>query len=749
MRISLIVILMLFLITGVRAQGLSRKNADSLLRTFEQLKSDTDRINQLLDVSAFIIFKPGELKIDLDSAVKLIARAKSINTSVKSNDVAGRIMFTESLLFREQGHAAEAKKILINAIQIFKNNNDDYFLGRSYLSMADLYDYKDPKNMGEKIRLVQQAIVSFRKSKYIERMAFSLKVLGDLYESNIESIKALQALKLALAAYDPKNYFALQAVYDLMGKVYYRLRDYKQAMKYELLAIKTSELAKDSGMQFCAINNTMALIYLGLKDNKMAIFYFKKALLIAEAHHDKSNIDLVATNLVDAFIRVNKPEDALLLMNNLPGISAPANGQYDDCLINGAYLTIYTGLKSFKRANIYAEKLKHLIKGNQIEKVNLCKVYFQLIKFYTASDKYTAAIKYLKINRTLTKAIGDPYIVALNHKLWCEFDTMRGNYKSAFFHLQTYNRLEDSIINENKSRQIQELQVAYETSEKEKDIQQLQDGAKLQKTALAQSNQSRNFYSGGVAMLLLVLVFGFSRYRIKQQANAQLLIKQAEITEKNEDLGRLLRDNEWLLREVHHRVKNNLQIVMSLLNSQSAYLEDEKASSAIMESQHRVNAMSLIHQKLYKSSNVSNIFMPEYINELVDYLKESFNTGHNIQFKVEIDPINLDVLHAIPLGLILNEVITNSIKYAFPKGLDDTINITLSAISFYEVIMIVEDNGKGLPEDFETGKKNSFGFTLINGLTEELGGQMTIKKEHGTQLTFLFKTDPPGPLPII
>ena len=130
-------------------------------------------------------------------------------------------------------------------------------------------------------------------------------------------------------------------------------------------------------------------------------------------------------------------------------------------------------------------------------------------------------------------------------------------------------------------------------------------------------------------------------------------------------MGDLLKDKEWLIKEVHHRVKNNLQMVISLLNSQSIYLNDEAAVVAIQESQRRMHAMSLIHQKLYQSENVGVIDMRAYINEFISYLKDIFETGSSIRFEQDVDPIKLDVGQAVPVGLILNEVITNSIKYAF------------------------------------------------------------------------------------
>ncbi len=184
---------------------------------------------------------------------------------------------------------------------------------------------------------------------------------------------------------------------------------------------------------------------------------------------------------------------------------------------------------------------------------------------------------------------------------------------------------------------------------------------------------------------LLVLLFAgqliYNRYRSQQQRllTANSRPSKWRSAKKNHQLERLLTENEWLLREVHHRVKNNLQVIMSLLRSQSDFLQDKTALAAVVESEHRVYAISLIHQKLYKSSNVSSINMPEYISDLVEYLKYSFAISGQLWFDLQVEPINLDLRQAMRVGLILNEVITNSFKYAFPWSGEDKITVRLFA----------------------------------------------------------------------
>ena len=180
---------------------------------------------------------------------------------------------------------------------------------------------------------------------------------------------------------------------------------------------------------------------------------------------------------------------------------------------------------------------------------------------------------------------------------------------------------------------------------------------------------------------------------------------------------------------------------MSLLNSQSAYIDNEPALTAIHDSQHRVYAMSLIHQKLYGSENVSSIDMSLYIRELASYLADSFNTGQRVRYVLELEPLVLDVSQAVPLGLILNETITNSIKYAFPGGRSGVISITLSTITSHEYVLNISDNGIGISSNVKNKKPGSLGMSLIGGLTEDLDGKVSIENNNGTTIKIAFVHD--------
>ena len=199
-----------------------------------------------------------------------------------------------------------------------------------------------------------------------------------------------------------------------------------------------------------------------------------------------------------------------------------------------------------------------------------------------------------------------------------------------------------------------------------------------------------------------------------------------------------LNDKEVLLKEVHHRVKNNMQIISSLLNLQIQYVADEEAVNVLKESQNRVKSMAMIHEKLYMSNDLAQINFVNYIESLVSNLFYSYNinNGH-IKPLLEIDEISLNMETAIPCGLIISELVSNSLKYAFPNGKQGELLVSLkSEDNNYK--LIVRDNGIGLPEDLELDNAKTLGLRLVHILTGQIDGEITINNESGTEFIIAF-----------
>jgi ammonium transporter len=202
-----------------------------------------------------------------------------------------------------------------------------------------------------------------------------------------------------------------------------------------------------------------------------------------------------------------------------------------------------------------------------------------------------------------------------------------------------------------------------------------------------------------------------------------------------------LKEKEMLLREIHHRVKNNLQVISSLLSLQSRYRKDEQAIEMTKESQNRIKAMALIHEKLYRSKDFANVEFSDYIKSLVNDLFLSYKVDSSrISLKMNIENISLGIDTAINSGLIVNELITNCLKYAFPEGKNGEINISLRSLDDGKLELIVSDNGVGLPEALDIKKAESLGLRMITNLTERsLHGTVNINRSNGTEFQIIFK----------
>ncbi|PWR72628.1 PAS domain-containing sensor histidine kinase [Methanospirillum lacunae] len=215
----------------------------------------------------------------------------------------------------------------------------------------------------------------------------------------------------------------------------------------------------------------------------------------------------------------------------------------------------------------------------------------------------------------------------------------------------------------------------------------------------------------------------------------------SDITEQkkyDETIFKSLREKEILLKEIHHRVKNNMQVISSLLFMQARNLKDPAVIELLNESQNRIRSLALIHEKLYQSDNLDHIDYGLYIKKIIDYLFQSYNvTKDDITVNLNISSIYLDIDKAVPCSLIINEMISNSLKHAFPKGKKGIITIDMSADedSFH---LEYVDNGIGLPDDQILEKSSSLGLQLIKGLSKQLGGELDIIREVGTCFILVF-----------
>jgi len=233
-----------------------------------------------------------------------------------------------------------------------------------------------------------------------------------------------------------------------------------------------------------------------------------------------------------------------------------------------------------------------------------------------------------------------------------------------------------------------------------------------------------------------MLVGGFFSYRNNLRKNQQLQLLNEDLATTNHQLDQRNAQNELLLKEIHHRVKNNLDIVSSLLELQLHKTEDVAAQSAMKESQSRVRSMGILHQKLFRGHNLMAIEMKDYFRNLSENLLDAFNASDKVEVEYQMEPLELDVDTALPIGLIVNEVMTNALKYAFPENGGGKIHVSLNATNNdKELLLSISDNGIGKDEN-SILKGTGFGTQLVTLLTRQLRGTMEEENTNGTKFSF-------------
>ena len=218
-----------------------------------------------------------------------------------------------------------------------------------------------------------------------------------------------------------------------------------------------------------------------------------------------------------------------------------------------------------------------------------------------------------------------------------------------------------------------------------------------------------------------------------------------DITERQqaeEQIKKSLKEKEILIKEIHHRVKNNLAVLSALLNMQSIHIKDEKAINAFKETQTRIISMSQVHSQLYNSEDFTNIDYKEYVKNLVSNVFYSSQVSKQVNLHLELDEVTLPIDKAIPCGLLLNELVTNALKHAFPKNRKGKLCVRLLSLEDNDCKIIVKDDGIGIPKDFNINKSKSLGLKLINLLTQQISGTLEVESKKGTEFRIRLSTKP-------
>ena len=357
-------------------------------------------------------------------------------------------------------------------------------------------------------------------------------------------------------------------------------------------------------------------------------------------------------------------------------------------------------------------------------------------------------LRYAREALRIAEEVGGAELRAEAHDALATAHAAAGGYRDAYHHRGRHVALRDSVFTAERAKILADAEVRYDVARKDMEIERLNQAATIQR--LTNARQGALLALAGVVLLAAVAVAGafYNRARLKQRANrllderraqverqkAELEGANASIAAQNRELERLsavARDSlavkEVLLKEVHHRVKNNLQIVASLLGMQLGTVGEPRARAAVRGVQSRVEAMALVHQKLYQSEGLDRVDVQDYLDQLVDSLYQTFDTsGGRVAWAVDAAGVSFDPETAVPLGLIVTELISNAFKYAFTERAAGAVRVEVRPVGGGAYELRVEDDGIGIPASVRAGAAGSLGLVLVHDLTRQLGGAIRV-----------------------
>jgi two-component sensor histidine kinase len=667
-------------------------------------------------------------------------------------------------------------------------HNEDSLLVKQYLNQAK---QADKLNYTAAMVLVNKAIALSEKINYLPGIANGEHWLGNLYLNKKQYNEALTHYERAKPVFQKLNdEAALGRVYKGMGDAYSAQTFNRQA--FDNYREANSLLRKTNQLDLYAKStDATGNIVLNFGAPKNAISFYKRSLATRENLNDTRGI-VDCNKKIAGIYFTEKIYDSALYFNK-------ASAQYakgdNEALADAAIqeLIILTFLKNNDGAEKGKQKAEALV-NTQSNATNKIRLMGAISNYYLMLNDKENAKKYFDSGKVLMSGRQNPELVIPVFSEMAEINRNNGDYKAAYNAMISLDKYKDIFRNENMDRLSAEIKNVAEAGLKEKEIEYLNLVNRLKEAQLSKEELKRMILlrenilkdsSISNQQLLMVAMENESVLRndqlYKEKELSQSLARENELKQK------LLNDerrNKWMLwmgiavltlagviifwqykrqrnkntiinkqtdelevlnKEIHHRVKNNLQVISSMLDLQSQSLNDEKATAIIKEGIQRVQSMAFIHQNLYQGNAVNSVNMNEYIKMLSNHLFQTYNIRTDkIKFHTHIEDLKLHTDTAIPLGMILNELISNSLKYAFKGKETGDIWVTMKK-SDNELLLQVKDNGVGLPVNFNAENTTSFGYEIIKAFSQKLKARMNIDGNNGTDVQIIiskFKTTP-------
>jgi two-component sensor histidine kinase/uncharacterized protein HemY len=618
----------------------------------------------------------------------------------------------------------------------------------AYAYESDL-DYKNAE------QLYEQALQKSRDIKDLKATAATLQNLGIFYIDRRDYNKALECFTEELAAdKELQDSVVIASCYNNIGLVFYYRSYYNQSISFyeKNLHIKRA-MHDDAGaaqallnigisyreqgeydkalenlleaarvfekrammMELSSCYNSIGNILLELGSTEKALSYHLMALDIREKLGYKRGIAGSLTNLGNVYKKKGEYGKALeyldrsLEVKNEIGDKKLQASSHDH--LGEVYYLLNNASKAEYHYNLSLD-LKRQVedpKGMAITLNNMGTLYISI-------KEYSKALQHLDSARSIAEHTGAKDVLVENYEHTAKAYKLSGNSDSAYHYYEKRLALKDSILNEQKNTALAEMQVKYETERKEQEILLLNEKARSDAAAAEKQNTIIYSLAGGSVLLLIIVFLSYKASQASKKASRQ---------------------KEIMMKELHHRVKNNMQVLSSLLSLQKERMQDSATRDALTDVDHRLQAMMLIHQDLYGDNRIAEVNMQEYISKLVDSLLFSFGyPEEKIKIRIAAPGIAVDPDKALSLGFIINEVVSNALKHAFHDITRPELFIGLETNKENTLRLIISDNGKGLSKNINTLEASSFGLRMVKMFLDDLQGSFSINTDKGTRFDF-------------
>ncbi len=564
---------------------------------------------------------------------------------------------------------------------VFSELDDLKGLSQAATSVAAAYHYLNQWDSAE--WYYQQALGIRRSIGDTAKVASSLNNLGVLFMDRDEYDKSanyfVQSLEVREQVGDT---LGAALTRSNLGLIFKKQGNYDKAIDYYLEAKETLQHSRRLYNFEVALLN-LGSIYNTIGDYKRGLQYNSELKDMATRRSSYRNLAKSYVNLSNSFQGLGRLDSSIYYVNR--------------------------ALEFFEESN---------------DTLNIARSLLSIAQFHNERGEHNQAVRYANQLTRLNTTLDNRELLVDNELVIAEAYAGQGNFGRAYQSLRTSYEQKDSLLTESLNATIADLSIKYETEQKEREISELKVKNQEVELARQRSANQRNVFLLVATIFIVGAILLFLLLRTKSRANA---IISNSLTEK-----------ETLLKEIHHRVKNNLQVISSLLSLQSRYIEDEAAQEAVNEGQNRVKSMALIHQKLYQRDNLLGVEAMEYVQNLTTELRAAYGIDpEKVAIDYDVASLNLDVDTLIPIGLILNELISNSFKHAFPEERKGNLFIGLKEVED-QLELKVKDDGVGSNKD--VSQSDSFGMRMIHSLAMKLEATVNFNFSSGAEASLLISS---------